>query len=154
MSFNQRLTIACYYEDQVLNALRHQGWHAEAFGQALLTEPMRKHLRMHDTAARWLPDIIAAKDGVLVYVDAKASTAIHTGNHAVEDASTEALVRWQDFQGARVLYAFPHDSGHSLVPLGLWNEHKRPAPFAGKGSGTPFSVAPCQDICEFVMAVA
>lgn len=152
MSFAQRIDASARYERDVRLALDELGWRAEPFGQALLSEPMREHLRSGDTKARWLPDIIAAVPGMVIYVDAKASKAHSTGNHAVERASTEALVAWQQFTGAPVYYAFPHDVGSSFVALDDWVSAKHPGPASGgsKGSGTPFDLAPCRVVCPSV----
>lgn len=152
MTFAARLTFAAMYETQVIEALKRQGWDADPFGQAMLSGTMREHLRHHQTMARWLPDIIAAKDGVLVYVDAKASTSHRWGNHAVERASSDTMTAWENFTGTPVFYAFPHENGHGFVHIDTWNKAKRPGAYRGTGSGTPFDLAPCESICQIILA--
>lgn len=153
MSFAERICMAERYEHDVMQALIDRGWFVEPFGQALLSEDMRRLLRGRQTGVRYLPDMAAVKDGLMVWVDAKASVASGTGNHAVETASTDALLAWQQFTNVDVFYAFPHDTGHSFVPLDKWVATKRSGPrFSGKGSGTPFDLGRCSDICRYYPA--
>jgi hypothetical protein len=145
--FGSRLVFSYEYEKHVRWVLEQQGWTADPFGQALLSEDMQCHLRRTPTAARWLPDIIAAHGDIVIYVDAKASYAHQTGNHAVESASTSALDLWQTFTGCCVFYAFPHHDRDTFVSLADWQTHKRAGNYRGSGSGTPFDLARCTDIC-------
>jgi hypothetical protein len=147
-NFGSRLTFSYEYEKHVRWVLQQQGWAAEPFGQALLSEDMRNHLRHRPTAARWLPDIIAAQGDTVIYVDAKASSAHQTGNHAVETASSTALHLWQAFTGCPVFYAFPHATQDTFVSLDDWQSSKFRGKYRGSGSGTPFDLARCTDICH------
>lgn len=154
MTFSDRLSFSYRYEQHVIWVLQQQGFCAEPFGQAMLSDAMRDQLRRNQTKVRWLPDIVAAGEGQVFYVDAKASTAEKTGNHAVETASTESLLEFQRFSGDPVFYAFPHHNVDTFVPLDEWAAAKWAGNFYGHGSGTPFDLAKCSDVCQIAVKMA
>jgi len=150
--FNGRITQATEFEDQVRRRLLAANWQVERFGQALLTPTAREFLKRSRTNVRWLPDLIGAAGEIVVYFDAKASPPHpRTGCHAVETASCDAARQWQDFSGSMVFYAFPHHGDRiTFVQLETWIAAKRPGKWLGNGSGTPFDIAHCSDVCGVV----
>ncbi len=150
---NLRMKIGLTWETDVLNLLRDLGWDAETFGSAMLSERARDIIRLRATWVRWLPDIVATTPGgPLLFIDAKNSSAEDTGNHAVEDAASEVAQRTTNVAGnVFALYAFWHPQNRAgFVRADVWQAHARVGSFAGRGSGTPFHVAPCQGLCASI----
>lgn len=152
-TFDARLKIGKSHELDVLQALIRRDWHAEFFGQSLLSERMMSYLRTVQTGVRWMPDIIAAKlvngKNVIAFVDAKAGERYkETGNHDVETAALEAAERWIEFCNNRCPYLFVFANGTIATPADI-RERCWDGPFVGNGSGTPFKLFPCENTRSF-----
>lgn len=150
MSFTNRIASAVAFEQVVVGDLENQGWLAGEFGQSLLPVGVRDQLRRHRTPVRWMPDIIAFRDDQALFIDAKNSLPhAVTGNHSVESASTDTQIKWADFSGIQVLYAFPHRDGRvGYITCAAWSVLSKPGPqHVNGGSGTPFHL--CECLCVF-----
>lgn len=149
MSYAERAREAAWHElwvKQELNLIT--GWQAEPYGQALLSEDMRRALRRCRTLAgrkapvRWMPDIIAVRSPEVRFIDAKAGQKWEaTGNHDIEADALQAALRWSDALSADVWFIFTDGRGVTARRIGLC-EYVRPGRFAGNGSGTPFWLLP------------
>jgi hypothetical protein len=144
--FLARLETGQTHELRVLESLIRRGWHAEWFGQAMLSETMRTYLRTVDTFVRWMPDIIAAKNiagrNQIVFVDAKGGQRYkETGNHDVETSSVKAAAHWITLNRDRCPTFLVFGDGGVATPADV-EEHGRPGTFRGTGSGTPFMLIP------------
>lgn len=142
--FERRLAVATAFEEKVAAALVEREWIAERFGQGQLSEEMRDVIRRVNTATRYMPDVIAAKQfpaGTrLMFVDAKAGEKWkETGNHDIETAALEGAEKWEGFSGCPVYFVFAN--GDTITPR-VFRELSRPGPFRGVGSGTPFLLVP------------
>lgn len=149
-SFRKRIEDAQKHEQDVINALLARDWFAEPFGQAMLSEQMRDHLRRVETSVRWMPDIIAAKNIAgkehIVFIDAKAGERYkETGNHDIENAALESAKRWIKLSGD-CPYFFVFGDGGVATPDDVL-ENGWDGTFRGSGSGTPFKLFP-SDICR------
>jgi hypothetical protein len=150
-TFRTRLASALEHEKNVTKALTERGWLAEQFGQAMLSEPMRDHLRRVKTSVRWMPDIIAAKSFPagerIIFVDAKAGEKHkETGNHDVERAALESAERWIELSGGQCPYYFVFSDGGVATP-GDVREACWDGFYNGNGSGTPFVLFKA-DLCR------
>ena len=153
--FNDRLTLGIKHEESIREALRLRGWLAEPFGQAMISETMRSHLRKVDTPVRRLPDIIAAKGLAsgeqIIFIEAKGGKRYReTGKHDVELASLESAEAFIDYSGGCPFY-FVFDKGGVATPEDI-REVCWPGYFNGRGSGTPFVLFPV-DICRSFASV-
>ena len=149
--FLARLDTGKTHELRVLESLIRRGWHAEWFGQSMLSETMRTYLHSVDTFVRWMPDIIAAKNiagrNQIVFVDAKGGQRYkETGNHDVETSSVKAATAWIDFDQCPHFFVF--GDGGVATPADL-EEHGRQGTFRGNGSGTPFLLMPATQTRSF-----
>lgn len=150
-AYADRKTTGDTWEATVITWLNDQpGTYAEPFGQALLTWEMRQRLISYrpPSRIRWMPDAIVAAPGGIGFVDAKASDATMTGRHAVESASTLAAVAFQNALGHPITYAFPHTDGPRFVPVDVWRVHAKPGPPSRSGSGTPYALGSCEQLCR------
>lgn len=145
-TFYNRLAEALEHEKNVTKALLARGWLAEPFGQAMLSEQMRDHLRRVKTSVRWMPDIIAAKTLAggeqIIFIDAKAGERHkETGNHDIERDALESAERWIELSGGQCPYYFVFGDGGIATP-GDVREACWDGFYNGKGSGTPFILFP------------
>lgn len=142
--FERRLAVATAHEEKVAAALVERGWRAERFGQGQLSDEMRDIIRRVDTATRYMPDVIAAKQFPamtrLIFIDAKAGEKWReTGNHDIEKAALEGAEKWEAFSGCPLYFVFTN--GDTIAPR-VFRELSKPGPYRGVGSGTPFLLAP------------
>lgn len=76
----ERKTIGDQHEHVVKRALEDRGWTAHPCGQGTFPAPIQQALSRTDSALRYFPDLIAARGGELVTIDAKTrlpSTRTH-----------------------------------------------------------------------------
>jgi len=144
--FAQRLMLAQAFEGATIEYVnRLTTWTAEPFGQALLTVKTRKNIQSiePDTLLRWLPDIIATKDGDAVLIDAKMGRH-DTGNAVVEKRSLEAALAVQAAWGVRVIFFFGDQETYAPIGMMTADEIERtfkrtgPQTFDTRGSGTDY----------------
>lgn len=139
------------WEAFIVAFLRAADWSAFPYGQGLLDDEAHGMLRHFNTHIRWAPDIIATdpQRKALFVIDAKKSSAERTGNHSVEVASTRAsLLYHEPDNSVWALYAFPHLGTPKFVAVDVWHRHSQERGWNGRGSGTPFRVAPCYPLCQ------
>lgn len=148
------------YEERSADAQHHEWWvleqlrqrpsvKAKPFGQALFDEELRGWLRSVRTPAgrkapiRWIPDVIAIKDGNATLIDAKAGhTWKRTGNHDIEKDALTAALAWGWALCVDVWFIFSDGKGMSAAELAK-HPQCREGTFLGRGSGTPFYLWPC-----------
>lgn len=83
-TFSQRLSVGESHEDRVRRELEDRGWEVTPWGQSILPELTRRVLRNAAPRFRHFPDLIAARPGELVVVDAKDRMhSTHTNRYAV-----------------------------------------------------------------------
>lgn len=165
--FHDRMAAAERWEYLLGDFLRGRGWQVEKFGQGTLSLGARRilHATPRTALIRWLPDLIVARGNEAMFIDAKNSEPHeHTRCHSVEIASSAAMDFVHNDTGLTVWYAFVHpractagDHGRDLYPSFV--DHKTfsrmavSKSFSGRGSGTPFRVANCQDACQYAPKV-
>jgi hypothetical protein len=96
-SFRERMRIAREHESLVLASIRKRDWWVACeYGQGMLTEEVRNHLRHIDTPLRWQADIVAVRtDRPAAYmVDAKASDRRDTPNYDIEQSALMVSHNW------------------------------------------------------------
>lgn len=71
MTFSGRLALGTNHEQRVVRELRQRGWTVDPWGQGVLTPEICDAIQRSDSRLRFLPDLIAARDGELVTVDCK-----------------------------------------------------------------------------------
>lgn len=96
--------VGASHEEAVANRLREHGWHVEPFGQGLFSELIRNTMLHHEPKVmlRWLPDLIASRNGVLRLIEAKSRTS-KTENHSLEIDSLMALTACEVVWGVPVV---------------------------------------------------
>jgi hypothetical protein len=140
MTFRNRMEYALAHEEAVAQRLIDRGYQVGRFGQGMLTENVRAILRSHHTPLRWMPDIIAATEGEVLLVDAKAGRT-DTPCHAIEKASLEALMKLQFGISVPVILVWS-DFRCSPVQMLAHHELKRDGYRSPNGSGTPYWLIP------------
>lgn len=157
--FSYRIALAEHHEKWVLSKLRElygsRIKHAEPFGQALFSHQLRHHLRRVRTRSgaesliRWLPDIICVGiDDRCFLVEAKSGDRWkQSGNHCVENRSLEAASKFEKEFETDVLFIFSDGRGEKASVLDNHPE-KKPGSYAGRGSGTPFSLWPANKLSK------
>lgn len=125
-SFQQRLTIGLAHEQRVAEELTLRGWTVSAWGQGVLTDPVRAALQGTDSALRWTPDMIAARGEVVLLVDAKCATSPDSGRHAVSRDAVRAQLQFAAWTDTPVYYVFS-DLGvltpHEVLAVGRTGPH-------------------------------
>lgn len=143
-----RVRGAAHDEAVVAAELNDRGWHAEPYGQALLSPMARDALiRYRDeddrkALLRWLPDLLVYNDERLpsmFLVDVKRTSP----SIAIEDDSCRAANDNIARLGIPVVYVcspsfeLPANRWRVLLPS-IMRDHGKPGSFRGNGSGTPF----------------
>ncbi|MFC8494156.1 hypothetical protein ACFUJU_25875 [Streptomyces sp. NPDC057235] len=79
------------HEQRVMLALQNLGWAVQRCGQGTYAPPIREALARTDSALRYFPDLIAAREGRLVTIDAKdRMPSTHTDRYAISNATLKA----------------------------------------------------------------
>lgn len=140
MTIWPRLSFALTHEANVLDHIngRGGGWYAESWGQSLLSEAIRKHLKASASPIRWLPDIIAfAPNCALLTFEAKTTTHRTSPNWDIETASLTSAIAFERFARAPVYFVF--DDLTVARPSDIldvsWD-----GPRTRNGSGTPYKL--------------
>lgn len=71
MNFEQRKAVGDAHERRVCEALEARGWTASHYGQGALPPAIRAAIAASDYPIRYAPDLIAARDGDVIAIDAK-----------------------------------------------------------------------------------
>lgn len=77
-TFDERLAIGVEHEQHVTQELEKHGWTVTVWGQGIMPAEIRNAISASAPRFRHFPDLIAARDGELLAVDAK--TNLHGGN--------------------------------------------------------------------------
>jgi hypothetical protein len=89
--WQDRKTISDLHETRVADALRARGWTVQPCGQGTYLPAIRHALARTRSVLRYFPDLIAARDGELVTIDAKdRMPSTHTHRYAVSTATANA----------------------------------------------------------------
>ncbi len=70
-AFGGRLSIGTDHEQRVAGELRARGWTVDPWGQGVLSAEVRDAIQRGESRLRFLPDLIAARNGELVTVECK-----------------------------------------------------------------------------------
>lgn len=148
MSFTGRKVLADAHERAIKSELERRGWHVEPFGIGMLQATTREHLHgvRPATLWRWLPDLIASRDGRVVLVDGKGEQRNDTPNFAIELMAIYAHRSMAVF-GVPIVYVFNDMSCNWLTDEFIAGA-KWFMPEPGRhrvqsaGSGTPFVLVP------------
>lgn len=135
-TFAMRQQSADAHELETKRLLEERGWTCDRFGQALLSERMRELLKTTRSALRWLPDILAAKRGQIILVDAKDAQRLDTKNWSIEIAAYDAGTVIQQTFGHPVLYVWHDFTANFHDELTI--ERSFDSRSFTAGSGTPF----------------
>lgn len=149
MSFTERKVNADAHELAIQHELERRGWHVEPFGIGMLQPTTRDHLHtvQPPTFWRWLPDLIASRDGRVVLVDGKGEQRNDTPNFAIETMAILAHRSMSVF-GVPIVYVFSDMSCNWLSDEFLAGAVRWYTPEPGRhrvhsaGSGTPFVLVP------------
>ncbi|MFE2023531.1 hypothetical protein ACFW9O_36485 [Streptomyces sp. NPDC059499] len=135
-SFQHRKAVGDPHELRVARELTWRGWDVNAWGQGVLTGPVRSALRGTSSALRWTPGLIAAKEQQIALIDCKSRmTSRSTGRHAVERAAVTAHLQLVAWTLLPVYYVF--DSLDVLTPYEVLTTG-RYGPYSNAGSGSPY----------------
>ena len=136
--------LSAHHERMCIALLRHHGWVADHWGQALISEQLREALKATHCPARWSPDVLAVRGRDWVLIDCKAEVNNGTPNHSIEVAALEAMVAWAmantDAHG-RCGYVWHDFSWTDALRLHMTGEKERGRP-STNGSGTPYWLFP------------
>ncbi|MET9957228.1 hypothetical protein ABZ135_37525 [Streptomyces sp. NPDC006339] len=89
--WQERKQVGEAHEARVATALRARGWTVQRCGQGTYAPPIRHTLARTDSALRYFPDLIAARDGELVTIDAKdRMPSTHTDRYSISSAALTA----------------------------------------------------------------
>lgn len=140
-TFQGRMLTAREHELAVRARLEAAGWLVDWFGQAQIPEAMRKVIRTCPTALRWLPDMIATREGPagndIVFVDAKTGRD-DTPNYCVEIESVKALAKFEEFTSIKCLYVMCDFKVLDTQTIVKYGRKVDDGYNAGAGSGTPY----------------
>jgi len=94
-------------EARVSGELTECGWAVSSWGQGVFAAAVAASLRCTDSALRWAPDLLAAREDLVVMIDCKASmTGRGTGRHAVERAAVKAHLQFAALLDLPFYYVF------------------------------------------------
>ena len=89
--WQDRKRIGDAHEQRVAIELQARGWTVQRCGQGTYPPAIRHALARTDSALRYFPDLIAARDGELVTIDAKdRMPSTHTNRYAISTATLKA----------------------------------------------------------------
>ncbi|MGV9420008.1 hypothetical protein ACWDO6_21225 [Streptomyces sp. NPDC003674] len=89
--WQERKAVGDAHEQRVAAALAAQGWTVERCGQGTYPPAIRQALASTTSALRWFPDLIAARAGEVITIDAKdCMPSNSSGRYAVADEAVHA----------------------------------------------------------------
>ncbi|MEV2248764.1 hypothetical protein [Streptomyces sp. NPDC049970] len=139
-SFQHRKAVSDAHELRVAQELTWRGWNVNAWGQGVLTDPVRSALRGTDSALRWTPDLIIAKGQQIALIDCKSRmTSRATSRHVVEGAAVTAHLQLVAWTLLPVYYVF--DNLDVLTPHDVLTAGQH-GPYSSAGSGSPYYLVP------------
>lgn len=104
-SFEQRQQVGDIHEVRVKRELEARGWTVDPQGQATLSEQIRRAV----SRTRWknAPDLIAARDGDVVAIDAKARmSSAETNRYAISRECVSFGIQFVAAFGVPIFYVF------------------------------------------------
>lgn len=135
-AWDRRKKIGDALEQRVAGELRSRAWVVNPWGQGVLDERIRYALRRTDSFARWTPDLVAARDETVCFIDCKANMTGGTRRrHAIERAAVRAhlqLVAWTDLP---LYYVFDDLGVATPYDVLMAGQH---GPTSNVGSGAPY----------------
>lgn len=140
-NWNDRITQAKKAEQSVLDRLSANGWNAEFFGQAQLSQNCRFYLKNHKgengmpALIRWMPDLIAYSHLGVALIDAKTGRK-DTSNHAIETIAIETAGIYGYWLNTPTYFVFDENMT-VLTPDEAWNLGVEGSQ-SSNGSGTPY----------------
>lgn len=145
MSFTTRNAQAIAFENEVIERLHRNGWHAEQFGQGQMSEYARELLRrfvhpdpnVGPTLIRWMPDILAGRmygeHAYVALIDAKVCGEQYS-NQAIEIKALEAAEVFEQLH-IPCFYVFSNWKVVKPAEARRYGYEGRPS---RNGSGTPY----------------
>ena len=106
-TFSERLLAGDIHQQRVEKELDARAWSVTPWGQGILPEPIRQGIRDSGSRFRHFPDLVAARPGELVTIDAKdrmRSTA--TGRYAISRECVSFGLQFVAAFGIPVYYVF------------------------------------------------
>ncbi|MFJ9871214.1 hypothetical protein [Streptomyces sp. NPDC101165] len=89
--FQDRKKVGDAHEQHVADLLQTRGWTVQRCGRGTYPPAIRDALACADSALRYFPDLIAARNGELVTVDTKdRMPSTHTDRYAISTAALNA----------------------------------------------------------------
>lgn len=104
-SWSTRQQVGDAHEGRVEKELTARRWEVNPWGQAILSEPIRKAV----SRTRWknFPDLVAARDGDLVAIDAKdRMSSAETGRYAISRECISFGLQFVAAFGVPIFYVF------------------------------------------------
>ncbi|OLT13020.1 hypothetical protein BJF79_03730 [Actinomadura sp. CNU-125] len=84
-AWNDRIRVGEAHELRVTEALRASGWNVAPWGQGILPPRIQDALSHSNSRWRYFPDLVAARDGDVVTIDAKdRMRSTHSNRYAVK----------------------------------------------------------------------
>jgi hypothetical protein len=104
-SFAEQLAVGADHERRVAAESEARGWTVTPWGQSMLPAVTRRAMR--DTRFQHFPDIVAARPGEIVTIDAKDSMpSTETGRYAVSQKCVQFGLQFFAAFGLPVFYVF------------------------------------------------
>lgn len=105
--FPERLAKGEELEDRVTEELERRGWTVWPFGQGTWPEEARRAVKASDSDLRFLPDLGAARNHDVVFVDCKNTMKIRDGDfHSINRRCLEAGRKWAPRHDWPLYYVF------------------------------------------------
>ncbi len=126
--WQERKTVGEAHEDRVAAALRQHGWTVHPCGQGTYPPAIQTALSRTRSTLRQFPDLIAAREGQLVTIDAKdRMPSTHTDRYAVSTATLNAGLLFTAAHAPTPLYYVFGDM-KVLTPAEIqyYSSHTRP----------------------------
>lgn len=105
MKWENRKQVGDAHEERVTRELEARGWTVDPWGQAILSEPVQRAI----SRTRWahFPDLVAARDGGPVAIDAKdRMSSAETGRYAISIKCVEFGTQFIAAFGVPIFYVF------------------------------------------------
>lgn len=123
---------------RVGDALPGRGWHVNAWGQGVLDEQVRQALRTTESFARWTPDLGAAHNRTVCFIDCKANmTGRVSRRYATERMAARAHREFAASNNLPMYYVFD-DLGVATPYDVLMAGEPRATPQVGSGRWPTF----------------
>lgn len=106
-TWEQRKAAGDDHEQRVAKALEEHGWEVARWGQSILTDRIRATLSQSESRWKHFPDLVAARDGDIVTIDAKdRMRSTETGRYAISRGCLSFGLQFLAAFGIPVFYVF------------------------------------------------